>query len=214
MWIPVQTVICSDVGCMSNNQGKKYLETYMSCKFPGASKGVSHEPSQPLSQLYPTLGTPCPVMNHPCDLWLSLLTYTNNPSLMQITLCQPCPQVTTAKHNNPKEYKSTYCSLTCQDSSPCPGHSLLTIISNSDSDSLTPHLHLYCTPSLDPAFSILLPCTIITLLHFCLQITSFTNHINMSCMYCCFLSLILQMHLWLVSLFLIPCHYFLVEPCS
>jgi len=135
------------------------------------------------------------VMNHPHDLQLSLLTYANNPSLMQITLCWPCPQVTNAEHNNPKEYKSAYCSPTCQDSSPRPGHCLLTIISNSNSDSLTSRLHLYCTLSPDPAFFILLPCTIVTLLHFCLQITSFTNHINTSCMYHCFLSLILKLFL-------------------
>jgi len=114
-------------------------------------------------------------MNHPHDLQLSLLTYANNPSPTQITLCQPCLQVTNTEHNNPKKYKSAYCSSTCQDSSPHPGHCLLTIISNSDSDSLTPHLHLYCTLSTDPAFFIHLPCTIVTLLHFCLQITSFTN---------------------------------------
>jgi len=137
------------------------------------------------------------VTNHPHDLRLSLLTYANNPSPMQITLRWPSPQVSNAEHNIPKEYKSAYCSLTCQDSFPRPGHHLFTIISISDSDSLTlVSISIVLQPQTpDPGPCILYSFTLYHHHPSKLQITSFMNHINMSCMYHCFLSLILKLFL-------------------
>jgi hypothetical protein len=45
------------------------------------------------------------VTNHPHDL-LSFLTYANNPSLVQLTVHRPCPQVFNAEHNNPGTTKA------------------------------------------------------------------------------------------------------------
>jgi len=67
-----------------------------------------------------------------------------------------------AEHNNSKKYKSAPCSSACQDSFPLPWHRLLTIIPNSDSDSLTLISTFIVLHSQTLYFLILLSCTIIT----------------------------------------------------
>ncbi|KIJ96211.1 hypothetical protein K443DRAFT_10782 [Laccaria amethystina LaAM-08-1] len=59
------------------------------------------------------------VTNHPHDLQLSFLTYANNPSLLQITLRRPYPQVSKAEHNNPGTTKAPIVPRLAKTPSPC-----------------------------------------------------------------------------------------------
>ena len=133
------------------------------------------------------------VTNHPHDLRLSLLTYANNPSPMQITLCQPSPQVSSAKHNNPKGIQKHLLFLNSPRLLPSPWTSPL-------HNNIQLQLQLPDPSSPSLLYSSPRPCILysFTLYHRYpskLQITSFMNCINMSCMYCCFLSLILKLFL-------------------
>jgi len=127
-----------------------------------------------------------PVMNHPHDLRLPLLTYANNPSP---PLSSSIPMLNTITPRNTKHslFLGSPRLLPLALTSPPHNNTQLQL------QLPNPHLHLYCTPFSNLVFSYSLILYHCYLLHFLLQTLFFMNHINMPHMYHDSLSLILKL---------------------